>query len=126
MGVGKFCRLKLSHVFGRERLNEKYVIRLYAGIGYCTKVLDVIHPHFKNRPKSRVEEFRLFWQLARGPRFEKRLILTREKAEREVMRDLASLGRWTVGSQDTFLIHMLPPVSFKKAGNRSWKTSGKE
>jgi len=93
LGVGRFCRLKLSHVIGRQRLNEEYIIRLYAGIGHCTKILDAIRPHFKSAPKSRVEKLRLIWQLVRGPRFERRLILARRKAERDAVRDLASLGR---------------------------------
>ena len=92
LGIGRFHRLRLTHVIGRERLTEDYIIRLYAGIGQCTKVLDAIRPHFKS-PRGKLENVRFFWHLVRGPQFERRVLWARWKAEREAIRTLSSLGR---------------------------------
>ena len=93
-GVGRFSRLRLTHVIPRERLTEEYIIRLYAGIGQCTKVLEAVRPHFRRPPGKRwVESLRFLWHLIQGPQFERRLILARRRAEREAVRTLASLKK---------------------------------
>jgi len=92
LGIGRFYRLRLTHVIGRERLTEDYIIRLYAGIGQCTKVLDAIRPHFKS-PRGKLETVRFFWHLVHGPQFERRVLWARWKAEREAVRTLSTLGR---------------------------------
>jgi len=92
MGVGRFHRLRLTHLIARQRLTEDYIIRLYAGIGECTKVLEAARPHFK-RQRSKMESVRFLWQLIRGPNFERRLLWARWKAEREAERTLAALRK---------------------------------
>lgn len=64
LGVGRFHRLQLIHVIASQRLTEEYIIRLMAGIGQCTKVLDAVRPHFKSQP-SKMEKVRFLWQLIR-------------------------------------------------------------
>jgi hypothetical protein len=93
-GVGTFCRLRLTHVITRERLTEDYIIRLYAGIGQSSKVLEAVRPHFKRLPGKRwVESMRFLFHLIRGPQFERRILLARRNAEREAIQTLASLGK---------------------------------
>lgn len=90
LGIGRFCRLRLTHVIARERLTEEYIIRLYAGIGQCTKVLEAVRPHFK-RTRGKLESVRFWWQLLRGPTFTRRLLWSRRNAEREATRTLNGL-----------------------------------
>jgi glycosyltransferase involved in cell wall biosynthesis len=91
LGVGRFHKLRLTHLIARQRLTEDYIIRLYAGIGQCTKVLQAVRPHLKSRNAGKVEELRFWWQVVRGPMFERRLLLARRKAEREAERVIASI-----------------------------------
>jgi glycosyltransferase involved in cell wall biosynthesis len=91
LGVGRFHKLRLTHLIARQRLTEDYIIRLYAGIGQCTKVLQAVRPHLKSRNAGKVEVLRFWWQVIRGPMFERRLLLARRKAEREAERVIASV-----------------------------------
>lgn len=91
LGVGRFKRLQLTHIIARQRLTEDYIIRLYAGIGECTKVLEAIRPHLKRSGRSKLEVVRFWWQVFSGSAFQRRLLLARRKAERRAERALSSL-----------------------------------
>lgn len=92
LGIGRFHQLRLTHVIARQRLTEDYIVRLYAGIGQCTKVLEAVRPQF-TRPKSKLEKLRFIWQMIRGPMFERRIRWNRWRAERKAMHVLKTLAK---------------------------------
>jgi glycosyltransferase involved in cell wall biosynthesis len=98
LGIGRFQRLRLGHVIGRERVTDDYIIRLYAGIGQCTEVLHAIRPRFQ-RQRSRLETLRRCWQLVRGPQFQRRLIWHRWNAERAAREQIRAALRDTTAPQ---------------------------
>ena len=44
MGIGTFCRLKLTHLISKKRLTEDYIVRLSAGLRASGEVLSSLRP----------------------------------------------------------------------------------
>jgi len=59
LGIGKFCRLKLTHLIPPERLEEGYILDVAAGTAYSSVILDSFrHPIPKPQPPRKRSWFR--------------------------------------------------------------------
>lgn len=88
-GIGRFKLLTLTHLIPAERLTVEYIVRLYSGIGQCYKFLDAVRPPHIAAPKNKYKDAaRDVWHLLRGSRLERKLLISRRRAEKEAERVL--------------------------------------
>jgi GT2 family glycosyltransferase len=76
MGIGTFCRLKLTHLISEKRLTEDYIVRLSAGLRASGEVLRSLRPSAPiPRRRSRFATLRFWARLALCSRIERKIAL---------------------------------------------------
>lgn len=91
LGMGEFRLLKLYHLIPGRRLEEDYLVRLWEGMTYSSRILSVVrgHMHPARGVLGQCYDWLKIW---RHKRFERRMLMAKLAGERRAARDIARLG----------------------------------
>lgn len=84
MGTGRFKDLKIQHLIADRRIDEEYIVRLYACYAASWEILAVVRPDFCGNPiPAWKKKIRWFFDYVRVPRVQRKIMRASVKARRQ-------------------------------------------